>query len=113
MLEANIQGAHGILFNVSGPADLRLNEVLAAASEVRASADPDANVIFGASFGAGAGDEVVITLIATGLAWPTTSEVAARTTKRIAAEATIGDLPEPDPPAGPAPADRLRYVAAA
>ena len=97
MLEANIQGAHGILFNVSGPADLRLNEVLAAASEVRASADPDANVIFGASLGAGAGDEVVITLIATGLAWPTTSEVAARATKRIAVETTIGELPEPEP----------------
>ena len=95
MLEANIQGARGILLNVSGPADLRLSEVLAAADEIRASADPDANVIFGASLGTGA-EEVVITLIATGLAWPTASEVAARATKRMAAEARVADLPEPE-----------------
>src|SRR2546428_680333 len=49
LLEASIEGARGILFNISGPADLRLNEVRMAADEIRASADPDANVIFGAS----------------------------------------------------------------
>jgi len=70
LLEADIQGARSILFNVSGPADLQMREVRAAADEIRANGDPDANVIFGASLGRRAGDEVLITLIATGLAWP-------------------------------------------
>jgi cell division protein FtsZ len=67
LLEASIHGASGILFNVSGPADLRLREVKDAADEIRASADPGANVIFGASLGEVADGEVLITLIATGL----------------------------------------------
>jgi cell division protein FtsZ len=67
LLEANIHGARGILFHVSGPADLRLREVRQAADEIRASADPRANVIFGASLGEVVDGEVMITLIATGL----------------------------------------------
>jgi cell division protein FtsZ len=67
LLEADIQGARGILFNVSGPPDLRLREVRQAAAEIRASADPRANVIFGASLSDVTDDEVLITLIATGL----------------------------------------------
>jgi cell division protein FtsZ len=67
LLEASINGASGILFNLSGPADLRLREVREAADEIRATADPRANVIFGASFGEVADGEVLITLIATGL----------------------------------------------
>jgi cell division protein FtsZ len=67
LLETSINGASGILFNVSGPADLRLREVRDAADEIRASADPRANVIFGASLGEVADGEVLITLIATGL----------------------------------------------
>ena len=67
LLEASTQGARRILFNIAGPADLRLGEVRAAAEAIRANADPDANVIFGASLNRRAGEEVLITLIATGL----------------------------------------------
>jgi len=67
LLEADIEGARGILFNVSGPADLRLREVREAADAIRERADPDANVIFGASFSDARGEDVLITLIATGL----------------------------------------------
>jgi cell division protein FtsZ len=67
LLEANIEGARGILFNVSGPPDLRLREVRLAADEIRGHADDDANIIFGASFSESHGDDVLITLIATGL----------------------------------------------
>jgi len=77
LLEARIQGARGILFNVSGPPDLHLSEVRLAADEIRASADPEANIIFGASLGRPAGDDVVITLIATGLERPGGTEAAA------------------------------------
>jgi cell division protein FtsZ len=80
LLEASIKGARGILFNVSGPADLTLREVRAAADEIRANADPDANVIFGASLNRRAGEEVLITLIATGLEWPEGVEPAVGTT---------------------------------
>lgn len=67
LLEASISGARGILFHVSGPPDLRLTEVRRAADEIRATADPRANVIFGASFDESADGAVHITLIATGL----------------------------------------------
>lgn len=67
LLEANIDGARGILFNVSGPADLGLREIQLAAQEIRERADADANVIFGTSLGTSLGNDVVITLIATGL----------------------------------------------
>lgn len=67
LLEAKFQGAHGILFNVSGPPDLRLAEVREAADEIRRHADADANIIFGASFSEELGEDVVVTLMATGL----------------------------------------------
>jgi cell division protein FtsZ len=68
LLEASIEGARGILFNVSGPTDLRLQEIRQAADEIRAHADSDANIIFGASFRESLGADVLVTLIATGLA---------------------------------------------
>jgi cell division protein FtsZ len=67
LLESNIDGARGIVFSVSGPADLRVSEVRLAANEIRERADADANVIFGANFSGSAGEDVLITLIATGL----------------------------------------------
>ncbi len=67
LLETSITGARGILFQVSGPPDLRLSEVRLAAQEIRQMADPRANVIFGASLRDGTDGGVLITLIATGL----------------------------------------------
>jgi cell division protein FtsZ len=67
LLESSIEGARGVLLQISGPADLSLREVRQAADVVRAVADPRANVIFGASIGAVPEDEVQVTLIATGL----------------------------------------------
>jgi len=66
LLEINISGAQGILFNVTGSSNLSLFEVTEAAEEVRAAADPEANIIFGTSFNDRLGDEVAITVIATG-----------------------------------------------
>ncbi|HSL35027.1 MAG TPA: cell division protein FtsZ [Candidatus Limnocylindrales bacterium] len=66
LLEVNIQGAQGILFNVTGSSTLSLFEVTEAAEEIRAAADPEANIIFGTSFNERLGDEVMITVIATG-----------------------------------------------
>jgi cell division protein FtsZ len=67
LLEASFNGARGILFNVSGPPDLRLGEVRMAADQIREHAGDDANIIFGASFSEALGEDVLVTLIATGL----------------------------------------------
>ncbi|MEJ7695470.1 MAG: cell division protein FtsZ [Candidatus Limnocylindrales bacterium] len=66
LLEVDIAGAQGILFNISGSSTLSLYEVTEAAEEIRAAADPEANIIFGTSFNERLGDEVMITVIATG-----------------------------------------------
>jgi cell division protein FtsZ len=66
LLEVNITGAQGILFNISGSSNLSLFEVTEAAEEIRAAADSEANIIFGTSFNERLGEEVMITVIATG-----------------------------------------------
>jgi cell division protein FtsZ len=66
LLEVDIAGAQGILFNISGSSTLSLFEVTEAAEEIRAAADPEANIIFGTTFNERLGDEVMITVIATG-----------------------------------------------
>jgi cell division protein FtsZ len=66
--EATIQGARGVLINITGGPDLTLYEVNAAASIIRESADEDANIIFGAVIDENMHDEMKITVIATGFA---------------------------------------------
>ena len=66
LLEVDIAGAQGILLNITGSSSLSLFEVTEAAEEIRAAADPEANIIFGTSFNERLGEEVMITVIATG-----------------------------------------------
>ena len=66
LLETSIEGATGILLNVTGGAGLKLSEVNEAAEVVTSAADPNANVIFGAVIDEQAGDELRVTVIATG-----------------------------------------------
>jgi cell division protein FtsZ len=66
LLEININGAQGILFNIAGSSNLSLFEVTEAAEEIRSVADPEANIIFGTSFDERLADEIMITVIATG-----------------------------------------------
>lgn len=66
LLEVTIDGAKGILFNVTGGKDLTMNEVDEAARIVSEAADKDANIIFGAAIDESLKDEVKITVIATG-----------------------------------------------
>jgi cell division protein FtsZ len=67
LLETDIGGAQAVLFNVTGGQGMTLAEVTAAADAIRADADPDASVVFGASFDETLGDEVRVTVVATGL----------------------------------------------
>jgi cell division protein FtsZ len=66
LLEISIEGAKGVLFNVTGGPDLGMLEVHEAASVIQQAADPEANIIFGAVIDPEMGSDVKITLIATG-----------------------------------------------
>ncbi len=66
LLEISIDGAKGILFTVTGGPDLAMYEVAEAAKIITGSADDDAKVIFGANIDESLGDEVRITVVATG-----------------------------------------------
>ena len=66
LLDVTIDGAQGILFNVTGGPNMSLYEVNQAAAIIRETAHPDANLIFGAVIDENMGDEIRITVIATG-----------------------------------------------
>ena len=66
LLEASIEGARGILLNISGGSDLGLFEVNEAAEVIHGVAHPDANIIFGAVIDDEMGDDVRVTVIAAG-----------------------------------------------
>lgn len=66
LLEVSIDGARGILFNVIGGNDLSMHEINAAAEAITTAADPDANIIFGATINPELDGEVIITVVATG-----------------------------------------------
>jgi cell division protein FtsZ len=85
--DVSINGATGILINITGGPDLTLSEVTEAATLIEEAADPGANIIFGSVIDAHAGDEVRITVIATGfqpsqqeypMPLPTVSSMSAR-----------------------------------
>ena len=66
LLETSIRGARRVLINIIGSPDMGLEEIDAAASTVEASANPDANIIFGAIIDENMNDEMKVTIIATG-----------------------------------------------
>jgi cell division protein FtsZ len=68
LLEVSIEGAKGILFNITGGPDVSMFEVDEAAKIISSAADSDANIIFGASIDEDMVDQVKITVIATGFA---------------------------------------------
>ena len=66
LLEVSIDGARGILFNVIGGNDMTMHEINTAAETITNAADPDANIIFGATIDPDLQGEVIITVVATG-----------------------------------------------
>ena len=66
LLEASIDGAHGVLLSIAGGSDLGLFEVSAAANLIQEAAHEDANIIFGTVIDDALGDEVKVTVIAAG-----------------------------------------------
>ncbi|HLS33774.1 MAG TPA: cell division protein FtsZ, partial [Brevibacterium sp.] len=78
LLEASIEGAHGVLFYVQGGSDLGIFEVNEAARLVQEAAHPEANIIFGAVIDDNLGDECRITVIAAGFDAPASESQEAR-----------------------------------
>jgi len=99
--EATIQGAKGVLINITGGTDLTLYEVNAASSIIRESADEDANIIFGAVIDENMHDEMKITVIATGFEREVVAVTAASSPVSLPANAPryiqrpTDDLPRP------------------
>ena len=77
LLEASIDGAHGVLLSVQGGSDLGLFEINEAARLVQEVAHPEANIIFGAVIDDALGDEVRVTVIAAGFDAPDSAPEAA------------------------------------
>ena len=96
--EASIEGAKGVLINITGGPDLTLFEVNAASSIIRESADDDANIIFGAVIDENLRDEMKITVIATGFD---------REAVSLATAATTTTMPLAQPRYAPRPPDDL------
>lgn len=66
LLDSSIEGARGVLFNITGGSDMTMNEVDEAAQVITAQADPDAQIIFGAAIDEKLVDQVKVTVVATG-----------------------------------------------
>ncbi len=66
LLDASIQGARGVLFNITGGPDMTMAEVDQAAQVITSEADPDAQIIFGAAIDDKLVDQVKVTVVATG-----------------------------------------------
>ncbi|AOS62721.1 cell division protein FtsZ [Actinoalloteichus hymeniacidonis] len=104
LLEASMDGAHGVLLSIAGGSDLGLFEINESASLVQESAHPEANIIFGTVIDDSLGDEVRVTVIAAGFdsGGPTHKklEPAPVTSRAPVAPAQSGRSPG-EPPPGP------------
>jgi cell division protein FtsZ len=96
--EATIQGAKGVLINITGGPDLTLYEVNVASTIIREAADEDANIIFGAVIDENLRDEMKITVIATGFGEESVA---------LASAAAVSSLPNSAPRFVQRPTDDL------
>ena len=97
LLETSINGAKGVLINVTGSMDIGLEEVETAANLVQEAAHPDANIIFGATFDETLEDEIRVTVIATG--FDEGPAAAAQPAQQPAAQPEAAPQEEPAQPA--------------
>ena len=97
LLETSINGATGVLVNVTGSAELTLEDVETAAGIVQEAANPDANIIFGATSTNDLDDEMRVTVIATGFEQkPETFVAETKSPAAAAAPAKSGDVSDID-----------------
>ncbi len=104
LLEISMTGARGVLFNIIGGPDLTMSEVDEAAKIIASEADPDANIIFGATIDDSMHDQIKITVIATGFdtTRQTLKEFMTPTVNKVM-EQNQPKVNEPEPPLPPEP----------
>lgn len=97
LLEISMDGARGVLFNITGGPDLTMTEVDEAAKIISSAADPDANIIFGATIDEAMHDQIKIAVIATGFdhTRQTLKEFVKPIVAAVPTRAEIGDDQEP------------------
>ena len=100
LMETSINGARGVLINITGSEDMGLEDVEAAANLVQEAAHPDANIIFGATFDPSMQDEIRVTVIATGFEEKPAEGEQAAEEKKAAAAAPINPVRPAAKPAG-------------
>jgi cell division protein FtsZ len=96
LLESSIDGARGVVFNITGGTDLTLHEVNAAAEIIYEGVDPNANIIFGAVIDERMQGEIRITVIATGFTGEVQASQPAKTTSTLRRTVAV-------PPVSPSP----------
>ena len=102
LLEVKIDGARGILFNITGGSSMTMSEVSEAADMISTHADPDANIIFGATIDESMGDQIKISVIATGFD-NTRGNFAALQQIGTTAKIHYDDQTDQSPPSSPPP----------
>lgn len=100
LLESSIEGARGVVFNITGGTDLTLHEVNAAAEIIYEVVDPEANIIFGAVIDERMQGELRITVIATGFTHEIRQQTLSKPTaaRRSVAPPSVGNPPPPSDP---------------
>jgi len=110
LMETSINGAKGVLVNITGSVDIGLDDVDAAATLVQQAAHPDANIIFGATFDETMDDEIRVTVIATRFDEKPTAKIPDRKNGLFTeasskpAPTPVAEAAEPAPAPAPAPA---------
>ena len=104
LLEHSIQGAKGVVFNITGGHDLSLHEVNTAAETIFDVVDPDANIIFGAVIDERVQGEVIVTVIATGFSPEVENAPNNQTTSTPTRSISTPNPPKKEEEAPPKPA---------
>jgi cell division protein FtsZ len=107
LLETSVEGANGVVFNITGGSDLTLHEVNAAAETIYEVVDPNANIIFGAVIDEKMEGEIRITVIATGFT-PKSSSALPPQLKKAPPAPQPPNLPKPAPSAPMALAPEIK-----
>ena len=95
LLETSIEGARGVIINITGGSNLGLHEVNTAAELIQRSVDPEANIIFGAIYDETATDSVTITVIATGIEDVNVNTAMAKFSPKAQATQGVGQTVKP------------------
>lgn len=100
LMETSINGARGVLINITGSEDMDLEDVETAANLVQEAAHPDANIIFGATFDRELQDEIRVTVIATGFEQAPTASADAASAASASMGGAVRSAPVKDRPQG-------------